>query len=96
MKKEIFVDGRFDYIFSAEKTKKGTLYSLYYSSDETWTHPEKLIMTLFDDGNEFKISKFRKAGKLGYDEGIELSILLRAYYSDKNYLIEMVDTKIEL
>lgn len=96
MKKEIFVDGRFDYTLSIEKVKNKTTYSLHYSNDSEWTNPEGFIMSLTDDGNGFKLSKLRKANKMDYDEALELSILLRAAQLSDNYKIEVVESKKEL
>lgn len=96
MKKEIFVNGRFDYTLSIEKVKDKTVYSLFYSQSEEWNNPGKFIMSLTDDGNGLKLSKLRKASRIDYDEGLEISILMRVYHHLDNYTVEMVENKIEL
>ncbi|HQJ57209.1 MAG TPA: hypothetical protein PLH46_06170 [Caldisericia bacterium] len=90
--KEILINGRHDYNLIIEEN----VYSLYYSQDEGWTHPGALVLTLIDDGNGLVFKKFRKNGRFDYDEAVEVSVLLKAYYFLRGEKFEMVYSKIEL
>lgn len=75
--KPIFLEGQHDYDLRIKKTKKGTKYTLIYNSDTKWCNPNVKIMSIFDDGNGYKVkSKFFK-GRVDYDEMLELFTILK-------------------
>lgn len=91
MRKEIFIDSRHDYTLEVKDNE----YLLYYSEDEAWSFPNKLVMKIVDDGNGFKITQRRK-NRIDYDEAIELTILFKVIYLLRGEKFEMVESKIEL
>lgn len=91
MKKEIFVNGRHDYNLTVD----GNTYTLLYSSDEAWTRPNTVVMSVTDTGDDYKFNQLKK-GILNYSESVELNILLKVIYLLRDEKFEIVDTKIEL
>lgn len=51
-------------------------YSMYRSNDPSWMNKGEFVLGITDTGNELKISRPLK-GHLGYDEAVELQILLK-------------------
>ncbi len=77
MKKyKVLIEDNYEYDIVVEKNTKGTKYSLFYNDMDIWTlHTKsKLVLSMFDNGNNVKISKVKQ--RMEYDEFFNLRILL--------------------
>lgn len=87
MKKQIFIDGEYQYDYK----KEGMQHILSYSDTEYWTdHTRNTVaLVIEDDGNKLSIlTSFRsKKGNIDYDEAERLEILFRIINSGPTYEI---------
>ena len=70
-------------------------YILYYSNEEYWSISARntVALQLVNTGNGFDIIGLGKKGKLDYSEATALYILLAV---EKNYKVEIIESKREL
>ena len=92
VKKEIYIDGIYEYDYLVDSISSDvTIYSLYYSQDNTWGNETKgkLAVQLMDDGDGVEINNINICKHIEYLELEQLHVLLRLHAQQSKY--EMLD-----
>lgn len=90
VKKEIYVDGIFDYVYLVDTISSNVvIHSLYCSDDDSWGDDVKgkMVIQLMDDGNGVEINNLDLCKQIEYLELEQLHILLRLHSSQSKYEI---------
>jgi hypothetical protein len=85
MKKQIFIDGEYQYDYE----QNGIIHTLSYSNSEYWTSNIRgtVALVIKDDGNGYSIQGPFKKSDIDYAEAERLEILLRILNLGPSYEI---------
>ena len=95
----IFLDGKHEYnyrLIENVKVPSCPTHELFYSNSEVWCDPGGYIMGMQDTGDGYKILTpgVKHSRKMGYDDSLHLTILLKIIYRDRT--VEIGENIIEL
>lgn len=87
-REQIFFEGNYEYDLVTDDES----ISLYYNNGEQWTQSNrgKLILSLENTGNGYKVKNLRSKKFFDYSDAVHLNILLNAI---KDYSIEISEKK---